>query len=207
MAIYHKDFQYHEDSTSKKELSCEDRAFLLKLQTELNTQDTAGTADPRFWVIKGSETYRNDDEPEEYGLICGGEVVACTTKETIEYLNEHIMPQNPDKDECTISYEESSYFDFVLKYKELGKEDQELFSMEELNKYLAEVYIDPCELFGISSRSVIYPNTMFLTEKAAREHLELNHYHYSADAHTYCMCAWRSPEIERLVKILRETQW
>lgn len=168
MAIYHKDFQYHEDSTSKKELSCEDRAFLLKLQTELNTQDTAGTADPRFWVIKGSETYRNDDEPEEYGLICGGEVVACTTKETLEYLNGHIMPQNPDKDECTISHEESICFDFVLKYKELGEEDQGLFSMEELNEYLSEVYIDPCELFGLSSRSVIYPNTMFLTEKITR---------------------------------------
>lgn len=34
-----------------------------------------------------------------------------------------------------------------------------------------------------------------------------NHYHYSEDAHTYCMVAWRSPEVEKLWKILRETKW
>lgn len=30
---------------------------------------------------------------------------------------------------------------------------------------------------------------------------------YSEDAHTYCMVAWRSPEVEKLWKILRETKW
>ena len=53
----------------------------------------------------------------------------------------------------------------------------------------------------------MYPNTMFLTEKEARKHLERNYYHYSEDAHTYCMVAWRSPEVEKLWKILRETKW
>ena len=63
------------------------------------------------------------------------------------------------------------------------------------------------EVIGISVRPVIYPSTMFLTEKAAREHLQRNDYHYSGDAHTYCMCSWRSPDVERLWKILREIRW
>lgn len=66
---------------------------------------------------------------------------------------------------------------------------------------------DDTMIIGISIRPFMYPNTMFLTEKEAREHLERNHYHYSEDAHTYCMVAWRSPEVEKLWKILRETKW
>ena len=55
MAIFHKTLQYHEDTTKKRELNQEDVEFLKRLQLEMNTQDTTGTADPRFWVIKGSE--------------------------------------------------------------------------------------------------------------------------------------------------------
>lgn len=53
----------------------------------------------------------------------------------------------------------------------------------------------------------IYPNTMFLTQKAAEEHLKSNYYHYSEDAHTYAMTSWRNPETEKLWKILKEIDW
>ena len=36
---------------------------------------------------------------------------------------------------------------------------------------------------------------MFLTETDAKEHLRLNHYHYSKNAHTYVAHAWRAPEL------------
>ena len=42
----------------------------------MNTQDTTGTADPRFWVIKGSERVRDNDEPDGYDLIIEGQQVA-----------------------------------------------------------------------------------------------------------------------------------
>lgn len=53
----------------------------------------------------------------------------------------------------------------------------------------------------------IYPDTMFLTQKEAEEHLRANDYHYSSDAHTYAMTAWRAPDVERLWKILQEVDW
>ena len=61
MAIFHKTLQYHEDTTEKRDISQEDIEFLKKLQLEMNTQDTTGTADPRFWVIKGSERVINNE--------------------------------------------------------------------------------------------------------------------------------------------------
>lgn len=101
MAIYHKTLKYHEDQTQKRDLTQEDIQFLLELQKEMNTQDTTGTADPRYWVIKGSETYRNDLEPDEYGLLWDGTEPASTTEETIKYLNENILPHcgDPEKRE------------------------------------------------------------------------------------------------------------
>ena len=42
----------------------------------------------------------------------------------------------------------------------------------------------------------MYPDTMFLTQKAAENHLKANYYHYSEDAHTYAMTSWRNRETE-----------
>ena len=48
MAIFHKTLQYHEDTTEKRDISQEDIEFLKKLQLEMNTQDTTGTADHSY---------------------------------------------------------------------------------------------------------------------------------------------------------------
>lgn len=48
---------------------------------------------------------------------------------------------------------------------------------------------------------------MFLTNRSCKEHIRANHYHYNADAHSYAMTAWRSPEVERLFKILDVIDW
>ena len=43
---------------------------------------------------------------------------------------------------------------------------------------------------------------MFLTETDAKRHLELNHYHYSPDAHTYVKHVWRAPRTEAFLRAL-----
>lgn len=123
-----------------------------------------------------------------------------------KYLNDNILPDcNIDRENCKI---ETGYaWDFKLTYTEEGEEEYEDLSTQEVNEFLANNGHDDTMIIGISIRPFMYPNTMFLTEKEAREHLERNYYHYSQDAHTYCMCAWRSPEVEKLWKILRETKW
>ena len=206
MAIFHKTLQYHEDTTKKRELNQEDVEFLKRLQLEMNTQDTTGTADPRFWVIKGSERVINNEDPDELCLQVDGSTVTSTTEETVKYLNDNILPgNNIDRENCRI---ETGYTqDFELTYMEDGEEVYEDLSTQEVNEFLANNGHDDTMIIGISIRPFMYPNTMFLTEKEAREHLKRNCYHYSEDAHTYCMGAWRSPEVEKLWKILRETKW
>ncbi len=207
MAIYHKTLQYHEDATEKRSLNDNDIKFLLELQKEMNTQDTTGTAEPRFWVIKGSKKVVDNENPDEFILQVNGNTVTSTTEETVKYLNDNILPdRNIDRENYKI---ETGYiWDFKLMYTEDGEEEYEDLTAEEVNEFLANNgYDDVIMIVGISSRPVVYPNTMFLTEKEAREHLERNYYHYSKDAHTYCMSAWRSPEVERLWKVLREVKW
>lgn len=208
MAILHKHLKYHEDRVIKRSLADEDREFLRGLQHEMNTQDTTGTADPRFWVIKGTESYR-DDDPETYALRVSDGTAAENTEDTCKILNADIMPgcDSDDRTDCKIEADRGYSHEFVLRYKdEDGEDGFEYFDLEELNEFLDENGTD-CEVYGVSRRDMIYPNTMFLTEKEAREHLEANYYHYSKDAHTYCMTAWRAPDVERLWKILQEVEW
>lgn len=53
----------------------------------------------------------------------------------------------------------------------------------------------------------ICPNSMFLTRKDAQAHLNRNKHHYSADAKTYAMTAWRSPRVEHLLELLTKIDW
>lgn len=210
MAFYHKDLKYHDDTTEKRELSHGDIEFLLQLQHEMNTQDTTCTADPRFWVIKGSEKVRDNDDPDGYDLFVDGQEVATGTAEACEYLNKEILPDcDVDKSECRIeALPLLDFFEFVLHYKGYdGEDDHDYMDVDDLNEFLKDNGYEDTQLVGFSIKPVVYPGTMFITEKAAREHLERNYYHYSDDAHTYCMCAWRSPDVERLWKILREVKW
>lgn len=135
MAIFHKTLQYHEDTTEKRDISQEDIEFLKKLQLEMNTQDTTGTADPRFWVIKGSERVINNEDPDELCLQVDGSTVTSTTEETVKYLNDNILPDcNIDRG-CKI---ETGYtWDFKLTYTEDGEEEYEDLSTQEVNEFLA----------------------------------------------------------------------
>lgn len=204
MAIYHKTLQYHEDTTKKRSLDENDIKFLLELQKEMNTQDTTGTAEPRFWVIKGSKLVRDDECPTDFDVVADGECKGAGTKETVEYVNEHIFADlNDDED-----YE--MVIDDAGQLKIVSREDGEVFeyeTLEEMNDFFFDIGWEDTHLVGYSKKPFVYPNAMFLTEKEAREHLERNYYHYSKDAHTYCMSAWRSPEVERLWKVLREVKW
>ena len=75
--------------------------------------------------------------------------------------------------------------------------------MEECGIITENVY--SVAYYNIESK--IYQDTMFLTNKSCKEHIRLNNYHYSSDAHSYAMTAWRSPEVEKLFKILQEVDW
>ena len=46
-----KMLKYHKDPFQRKLMTKEEVDFLLQLQKEMNTQDSLGNADPRYWVM------------------------------------------------------------------------------------------------------------------------------------------------------------
>lgn len=71
--------------------------------------------------------------------------------------------------------------------------------------YLSETYgFVPVYLADVG---YVCTDCMFLTRNDAQSHLDKNRHHYTADAKTYAMTAWRSPRVEHLLKLLTKIDW
>lgn len=204
MAQFHKNLHHHNDTTEKHPITKEELDFLSDLQHELNTQDHVGQADPRFWVIMGQEKQvvpsGYEDDVTLYDKLYdndAAEELANGIDDIIKFLNKKFK----DNDEpWEITQECSSY---TIKSKEDDEYDEYLCDLEELETWLHEHNYKHCTFHYYSCKPKVYPDTMFLTEKSAANHLKENYYHYDDTAHTYAMTAWRSPEVEKLIKILQ----
>lgn len=160
----------------------EEIQFLKDLQAELNSQDSDCQAAPRFWVVGDYKWVAcSDDNAERYSIYLPS---AGESYEINSYLEEI-------KDEEELSGEELEGFEEI---------ECETSAFEWIQKYRDEdVSIHPER-----KEHCIKENTMFLTKAEAKRHIELNHYHYTKEAHTYAMTAWRAPKVEKLFKILSE---
>lgn len=180
-------------------LSSEDLAFLRGLQEELNTQPTLGTADPRFWVIMDYEYVPTDEWVYMDAIDFNGhtldvaDFLDCIYGEVLEHdggdaavrwLHEHHIRL----DEFGHSQVSERSFDFG--------------EVEEIRTEYLEAHPDDSIDFLVRRR-FISSNSLFLTLREATEHLKANWYHYDKNAHPYCICAFRSPQFERLIKLLR----
>ena len=214
MARYHKRLQYHEDVVEKHPLTLEEIQFLIELQKEMNTQDHVSQADPRFWVIQGTE--------REYGIESGYEdgadladnngccVVAADMESAVEYIRDNLLDEINEMDGIQRLFELTAgilHSRIRISWCEDGLDDYEEFdNIEEVAEWLNDNGYD----FRVSNYRIVskvYPDTMFLTQKAAENHLKANYYHYSEDAHTYAMTSWRNRETEILWKILQQVDW
>lgn len=209
MAKYHTGLEYHEDETEKHDITKEDLEFLIALQKEMNTQDNVGQADPRYWVIKGSEKLYNVGREDgiELGYSDGYDTVADGLDEIAEFIKENLLEEINGccGDDFSISVEDLPFDNhLVVEHTEDGEmRSDTLDTAQEINDWLEERGCDEYQAFPYMILPKIYEDTMFLTQKAAEEHLKANSHHYSEDAHTYAMTSWRNPETEKLWKILQ----
>ncbi len=207
MAYYHENLQYHEDTVKKRAIAKDGIKFLKELQTELNTQDNLGQADPRFWVIKGSEKIFGIEDGYEDGanIFLNGEVHATDMQTAHDYLQALLAQEYSNRYAVNIN-KGICCFSIDIQDKEL-EEFYELNSMKEVCEWLEEYVEDDYTCVNYKIVDKIYHNTMFLTQKDAEAHLRANSHHYSEDAHTYAMTAWRNPRMEKLIKLLQEIDW
>lgn len=219
-----------ERNIEKHSLTQEELDFLIDLQHELNTQDTVSQADPRFWVVAGTQKVYVGKEYSEGEELCEGEsVLADGIEEAVKYFQEEvIIAANEDSEDFEYILEEEPTRSFkswrILKIdKSYDKNDEDYIEGDEiLEEYnyidnieeLIEALSD-CGIIGDDEYMVgnyrnehhIYPDTMFLTNRSCKRHIELNYYHYDADVHSYVMTAWHSPEVEQLWNILQKVDW
>jgi hypothetical protein len=152
------------------------------LQVELNTQTTDSQAAPRFWTVGDYKWVScHEGNAERYSVY---------------------LPNDGE------SYEINDFLKEILDREELT--DEALEELDDVNceesafEWIQKHYDEGASLHPERKEHCIRENTMFLTKAEAKRHIELNHYHYTNEAHTYAMTAWRAPKVERLLKILSE---
>lgn len=179
----------------------EEIKFLKELQGELKTQDNDYQAAPRFWAIKD---YRMVPGNPDYDNCCtsyfhndGDHAEFDNVEDLKEYLTDYYLDDVYEY----LDAEKINDLKELLSGEDTAFEDLWEFVTDHMNE---DGYFDECPM---TEEEFISYNTMFLTKAEAKRHLEINHYHYSAKAHTYAMTAWRAPKVERLLKILETFDW
>lgn len=181
----------------------EDLKFLKELQHEMLTQDHVCQASPRFWVVMDAvKDYWVDDNIDGmfiYSTSEGDGVFEGDLEELAEWIREL-----DGVEDCKF---DSYFVEFVYKGEEYLISD-----IGDLESFLNEYEYDKGEEHNYKvgyyrEREKIVENTMFLTLRECKEHIEANRHHYSDKVHSYAMTAWRSPQVARLYKILENTDW
>lgn len=207
MAKYWEHLKYHEDAVVKEKLSSNDIKFLKELQKEINTEDNAGTASPRYWVIRQPERiyHLDEDEADYYVFIdeCDKyELTLEDLKDKLEFLCDDNL-KNVEVKDGVLTFE---YFDEWLEEVEEYKVDYDNYYTDGKYKILELLESDVSVAYYKEVDATV-DNCMFLTQIDAENHLRANDHHYHEKARTYCMCGWRNPRFERLIKILSKTDF
>ena len=207
MAKYWEHLKYHEDTVVKEKLSNDDIKFLKDLQKEINTEDNGGTANPRYWVIRQPERiYHVDEDEADYVEFFDKhnryELTLEDLKEKLEDLGDDNLKSVKVKD-GVLTFE---YFEGWLEEVEEYMVDYNNSNRYGITKILELLEFDVSVVY-CKEIDVTVDNCMFLTQIDAENHLRANDYHYHEKARTYCMCGWRNPRFERLIKILSKTDF
>lgn len=180
----------------------DDINFLKELQNQMLTQDNFNQANPRFWVVRQkTRIYGLSDGFDIDGTkaILNGEKIAQDFKELCEYLIEN-------DDSIKVEFNEDIVEEYVVIENDGDK--AHCSTMHDLVDYMIDElgYDESLYLVNYRDEYFIAENTMFLTFEECKRHIKLNGYHYN-EPHPYVMTAWRSPQVERLYKILENTNW
>lgn len=171
--------------------------FLKGLQDELNTQDTFGQADPRFWVVEEERYYPCPKGYEDRVVVYDHDGCCTMTLEEGVKAAFDIIQDEQGNDAAT---EWLSDWRITLddRFDTWPMDDRAVDALEDC----ASMYDVPLDVIYEQRRSVPAADTMFLKYRECCEHIKRNDYHYS-NPRSFAMTAWRSPQIERLIEILR----
>lgn len=210
MAVYHNAV-YHKDNVRKNNPTKSVLEGLRALQKEMNTQDPMCQAAPRFWQIMGEQTIPADGE-EIDGYIIYDNEAACTVADDIVSAFQEIADLVDELEESTGAwFEEGAEGSGVLT---LPGETLHVENMEDacealnhldhiINRTIRRRY----ELIPFRTTEKEYQDTLFLTKRAADDHLRRYGYNYDRKAHACAHTAVRSPEVDLVWEFLQTTDF
>lgn len=166
----------------------EDKQFLAELAKELNTQDNAATRNP-IWCIMDKEIEFAPEDNGDFFVVVSSEGVT-----PLDDFVDEMLEQVPE----ALKQEAEEALRMCTNTDKL-KEALEAFTSEATDDY--QMY-EACK-----EERICRDATGFLTKKSAEEHLKQNAHHYSKEARAYALSAWRNPVYERLINIIKTTNW
>lgn len=177
----------------------EDMEFLKELQNEMLTQDHVYQASPRFWVVMQTVRDYWVDDDIDGACIYDKDSAENEFEGELEELADWIKENFDAVGKCEC---DNGFLEIVCE------DDNEycIDDVPEIRGFLEEYAPGRYSVCNYRDREEIVKNTMFLTLRECKEHIRLNHYHYNKP-HPYAMTAWRSPQVEKLYKILENTNW
>lgn len=214
MAIFQTN-EPHADVQPRRSMTADDAAFLTALQTTLNTQSTMENAQPVFWVIKGEvDTPVDVDECDATHLSVDGELHDLSTPDKIlEYLSSDDVVELMENHGVEYHVEPDASGGrgaLVRAYSTREKFEDVVATPEDVLDLLVDVmHAWPADVRPLKmvKQPKVYQDTLFLTHSACQEHLRRYGYNYDPSAHAFAMTAHRSPELERLLDVVRSVRW
>ena len=148
-----------------------------ELANEIKNQDPDGTK----WGTKPPLMFLLEDIEERFDPVNGGDFKLFMCDDGEVYRGET----------------EEAILDEIME----GVDADDYDSEEDFKKYKDDLLSDiQCESYDMVHEYVT--KYTFLTEKAAKKHLEQNKHHYSDKARIYVSHAWRNPEMELVHDLL-----
>lgn len=178
-------------------LTADEVKFLKGLQDELNTQDTFGQADLRFWVVEEERYYPCPKGYEDRVVVYDHD--GCCTMTLEEGVRAAFADIEARLGNDTAT-EWLSDWRITLDdhFDTWQMDDRAVDALEDC----ASQYDMPLEVIYEQKRSEHADDTMFLTYRECCEHIRKNDYNYR-NPRPFAMTAWRSPQVARLIEILR----
>lgn len=81
-----------------------------------------------------------------------------------------------------------------------------MYDTNDIIWYIENNYGERYDIVNYKEEYQIVENTFFLTYRECKEHIEKYGYNYN-EPRPYAMTSWRSPQVEKLYKIIQNTNW
>lgn len=149
--------------------------FLINLSKEINTQDNLATAHPLYCIFDKEDVPTSSDYSDKYAWL------------------------SYDCDYHIDGDDKKSIKEKIQSYKDDNPEEVE--NMKDMGEDDAMEHMEFKKVYGIEKER--FTGNAFLTMKAAKRFIELNHYHYKKP-YVFVTSAWRNDEMQTIMGIIKE---